>query len=214
MIPPIPHHHTVCQGCGLTDDPAVEAGGIYGCPNRHCLISGAFGTRVHNGYHDEKGRTSPAQALKWRSDLLEDLIAAAEGDDPTHLEVMTRSARRVAKHLGDILPGLVDEIRVAEELADGWDLADAMREYYGEEKFKAEVLAGVAPDAMAAGVLRKYAKGTHALHSALEIVGLTPDEKVSRFKGKTTLEIAAELIVQNAGAIQDRERQIRMGPPR
>ena len=211
MIPPIPHDHRICQGCG-SDDPAVEAGGVYGCPNRHCLITGAWNQRMEAGYQDGDGKTSPSMALKWKTDLLADLTAAAEDGDPKRLAVMTRSAQRVAKHLTDMVPSLADEIRSVEVLADGWDLAEVMREYYGEDKFEAQVMAGVTPDAMAAGILRKYIKGTSALHQAIEMIGITPEEKAGRFSGKTTLELAAELIVQNAAAIQDREREIHRGP--
>jgi hypothetical protein len=164
------------------------------------------------GYQNGDGKTTPAMALKWKADLLADLTAAAEADDPKRLVVMARSARKVARHLGDMVPSLADEIRSVEALADGWDLAEVMREYYGEDKFEAQVMAGVTPDGMAAGVLRGYIKGTSTLHQAIEMIGIAPEQKGARFPGKTTLEIAAELIVQNAAVIQDREREIYRGP--
>lgn len=208
---PIVRHHTICQGCG-SDDSEVEAGGIYGCSNRHCLASGAWNGRMEAGYQDGDGKTSPAMALKWRGDLLADLMAAAEDGEPKRLAVMVRSARRVAKHLGEMIPGLADEIRVAEELTDGWDLAEVMREYHGADEFEARAMAGVTPDAMAAAALRKYAKGAHATWEALQMIGLTPEEMSERWPGLTTPEVAGALLAHYAGVIQDRERERKMGP--
>lgn len=213
MIAPIPRHHTVCQGCGLTGDPGVEAGGIYGCPNRHCLASGAWNERMRAGYQDNEGKTSPAQALKWRGDLLADLTAAAEDGDPKVLAVMARSARRVAAHLADILPGLADEIRVAEALSDGWDLAEVMREYHGADDFEAKALAGVTPEAMAVAALRKYAAGTKEVWGALHTI-FTPEDIAEAFPGRSTLEVAADLIARHAPAILHAERKWREGPAR
>lgn len=208
----IPRHHTICQGCGETED--IEAGGIWFCPNRHCLSTGAWNQRMEAGYQDGDGKTSPAMALKWRGDLLVDLTAAAEDGEPKRLAVMVRSARRVAAHLGGMVPGLADEIRVAEELTDGWELAEVMREYHGADEFEARAMAGVTPDAMAAAALRKYAKGTKAVWEALQMIGLTSEEMSERWPGRSTLEVAAALLANYAGVIVDAERRRREGPVR
>ena len=211
---PIVKHHTICQGCGSDDDPGVEAGGMWGCPNRHCLSGGAWNGRMAAGYQDGEGVTSPAMALKWRGDLLADLTAAAEDGEPKRLAVMVRSARRVAKHLGRMVPDLADEVRLAEELTDGWELVDVMREYHGDAGFKAQVTAGVTPDAMAVAALRKYAKGTHVAWEALQMIGMTPEEMSERWPGLTTPEVAAALLAHYAGVLQDKERERKRGPRR
>jgi len=207
---PIVRDHTICQGCG-SDDPAVEAGGIHGCPNRHCLASGAWNGRMEAGYQDGDGKTSPAQALAWRGDLLVDLTAAAEAGDPKWLAVMARSARRVAAHLGEMIPSLVDEIRLVEELSDGWDLAEVVRRHIGEAEFEARATAGVGVDAMAVEALHKYAKGTQAVREALQMIGLTVDEIVERWPGCSPPEVAAALLAHYAGVIVDKERVRKMG---
>lgn len=212
MIPAIKHDHTICQGCG-SENPAVEAGGVYACPNRHCLITGAWNARRENDYQDDKGATSPAQARRWKLDALADLAEAIEGGDVKRIVVMQRSILRLVKHLGDCDSSLTDELRVLEAIRGDEDpLTQAMRSYHGDEKFVAMTDEGATPDSMAAVAMLKYAKGTNAIHEALASIGFTPEEKEGRFNGLSTLEIAAQLITLNAGAIADEERRRRMGP--
>jgi hypothetical protein len=56
-----------CFYCGL-NDPKVEAGGLWHCPNRFCQGPGAFYARTQAGYHREDGVVTPAQAARMIAD--------------------------------------------------------------------------------------------------------------------------------------------------
>lgn len=71
-----------CIGCGSTD-PEVECGGIYHCPNRYCLASGAWNLRLKSGYQDGEGRQTDEQ--------LETMLADCERESG----VLTRSLERL-----------------------------------------------------------------------------------------------------------------------
>ena len=73
-----------CIGCGSTD-PAVECGGIYHCPNRFCLASGAWNVRVQHGYQDDKGQ--------WTAEQLDRMLADCEREH----NVLTRSLERLRR---------------------------------------------------------------------------------------------------------------------
>jgi hypothetical protein len=56
----------VCIGCGL-DDPLVEAGGIWYCPNPFCNASGATNWKRANlsGFHDKGSYAELVHTNDW-----------------------------------------------------------------------------------------------------------------------------------------------------
>ena len=75
-----------CGGCGLVDHE-VECGGIYHCPNRFCLATGAWNRRVKYGYQDGDGR--------WTSEQLSRMVADCERE----LGVLARSLERLKREV-------------------------------------------------------------------------------------------------------------------
>lgn len=82
-------HPETCFGCGL-HDPRVEAGGIWYCPNRFCLITGAWHQRLEAGYQDENGGQTDDQLARMIADCDSEL---------SKLEAMAAAYRRAAEKL-------------------------------------------------------------------------------------------------------------------
>ena len=67
-----------CFYCDL-NDPKVEAGGLWHCPNRFCQGPGAFYARTQDGYHLDDGIVTQGQATRMMADC-ERAILEPEGE--------------------------------------------------------------------------------------------------------------------------------------
>ena len=84
--------HEKCRGCG-TEGKGVEMQGIYCCPNKYCLASGAWGHRIKAGYQDEEGRVSDTQLQKMLVDLRKEASELR-----VRLEVLERCEKRLMRY--------------------------------------------------------------------------------------------------------------------
>lgn len=85
----MPDKYSTCGSCGSR---GAEGKGIFYCPNKFCMASGAFNLRVKAGYHNENGKVSEDQAEQWLADGRKALAEAEH-----HAAVLRRSMERLEK---------------------------------------------------------------------------------------------------------------------
>lgn len=86
-----------CHACGL-NSKAVEAGGMWYCPNKFCSMSGAWNARLEAGYQDKGGGQSEEQLGQMRDACRAELkqLLCAKGNR-VRIRILLRCAKTIEK---------------------------------------------------------------------------------------------------------------------